>query len=259
MADKNLSQFVELSTAPDAGDWTFIWDTSANVSKKITRANWLKGDITTTGTVTAASFVGSGAGLDAATTTVAGVMSAADKVKLNGIAAGAGVTVNADWNSTTGASQILNKPTLGTAAALSVGTTSGTVAAGDDIRLTNTRTPTAHAATHQAGGTDSIKLDDLVTPDDNTDLDATTGRHGLLPKLGGGTTNFLRADGTWAAPTAQGSTATPVTGPYVSSHDDERGAVGAWSFNPAIAGGTYFTKISIDPHQWVSWSVAQEF
>jgi len=47
-----------------------------------------------------------------------------------------------------------------------------------------------------------IKLDDFATPDDNTDLDATTGRHGLLPKLGGGTTNFLRADGAWAAPGA---------------------------------------------------------
>jgi hypothetical protein len=45
-----------------------------------------------------------------------------------------------------------------------------------------------------------IKLDDLATPDDNTDLDAALTRHGLLPKLGGGTTNFLRADGTWAAP-----------------------------------------------------------
>ena len=46
----------------------------------------------------------------------------------------------------------------------------------------------------------NIKLDDLGTPDDNTDLDSTTLKHGLLPKLGGGSTNFLRADGTWAAP-----------------------------------------------------------
>lgn len=58
----------------------------------------------------------------------------------------------------------------------------------------------AHATTHQSGGSDAIKLDDLALPDDNTDLDATTSYHGLLPKLGGGTTNFLRADGTWAAP-----------------------------------------------------------
>jgi hypothetical protein len=51
-----------------------------------------------------------------------------------------------------------------------------------------------------------IKLDDLGTPDDNTDLNATTGHHGLLPKLGGGTTNFLRADGTWAAASGGGTT-----------------------------------------------------
>jgi hypothetical protein len=58
----------------------------------------------------------------------------------------------------------------------------------------------AHASRHQSGGADAIKLDDLAAPDDNTDLDATTSAHGLLPKLGGGTTNYLRADGTWAAP-----------------------------------------------------------
>jgi hypothetical protein len=46
----------------------------------------------------------------------------------------------------------------------------------------------------------NTKLDDLVAPDDNTDLNASTSKHGLLPKLGGGTANFLRADGTWAAP-----------------------------------------------------------
>lgn len=46
----------------------------------------------------------------------------------------------------------------------------------------------------------STKLDDFGAPDDNTDLNATTSAHGLCPKLGGGTTNFLRADGSWAAP-----------------------------------------------------------
>jgi len=62
------------------------------------------------------------------------------------------------------------------------------------------RDPNAHASSHQSGGGDSIKLDDLASPDDNTDLDSTISAHGLLPKLGGGTTNFLRADGTWNAP-----------------------------------------------------------
>lgn len=66
--------------------------------------------------------------------------------------------------------------------------------------LTGGGVPQAHASTHESGGSDPIKLDDLAAPDNNTDLDATTSAHGLLPKLGGGTVNFLRADGSWGAP-----------------------------------------------------------
>ena len=57
-----------------------------------------------------------------------------------------------------------------------------------------------HAAAHKAAGGDALLLDELGTPTDVTTLDATTALHGLLLKLGGGTTNFLRADGTWSAP-----------------------------------------------------------
>lgn len=39
----------------------------------------------------------------------------AEKTKLSGIEAGAEVNVNADWNSSSGDSQILNKPTIPTA------------------------------------------------------------------------------------------------------------------------------------------------
>lgn len=39
-----------------------------------------------------------------------------------------------------------------------------------------------------------------LTFTDITTANATTLLHGLLPKLGGGSTNFLRADGTWSAP-----------------------------------------------------------
>jgi hypothetical protein len=81
-----------------------------------------------------------------------------------------------------------------------LGTGAAQACAGNDSRLSDARTPTAHNTTHQSGGADAIKLDDLAAPDDNTDLDATVSAHGLLPKLGGGTTNYLRADGTWAAP-----------------------------------------------------------
>lgn len=46
-----------------------------------------------------------------ATPTVSGFQSAADKTKLDGIAAGAEVNVNADWNASSGDAEILNKPT----------------------------------------------------------------------------------------------------------------------------------------------------
>jgi hypothetical protein len=57
-----------------------------------------------------------------------------------------------------------------------------------------------HATRHQAGGADPIKLDDLAAPDDNIDLNASLTAHGLMQKFPGGTTTFLRADGTFAAP-----------------------------------------------------------
>jgi len=71
--------------------------------------------------------------------------------------------------------------------------------------------PQLHAAEHLLAGGDAIKLDDLASPDDNVDLNASTVKHGLLMKLGGGEINFLRADGTWAVP-AGGNGATTFLG-----------------------------------------------
>jgi len=42
---------------------------------------------------------------------------------------------------------------------LVIGTTAGTAAEGNDSRLSNARTPTAHAASHADGGTDEISVD----------------------------------------------------------------------------------------------------
>jgi len=44
-------------------------------------------------------------------------------------------------------------------ATLGIGTATGTVAAGDDSRFTNARAPTAHASTHNAGGSDALAID----------------------------------------------------------------------------------------------------
>lgn len=101
----------------------------------------------------------------------------AEKTKLAGVAAGAEVNVNADWNATSGDAQILNKPNLGGAAVLSVGTTAGTVAAGDHSHDT--------ATTGAAGfmsAADKTKLDELSNYTLPTASDSTLG--GI--KIGGG-------------------------------------------------------------------------
>ncbi|MEJ2671231.1 MAG: hypothetical protein P8168_03305 [Deltaproteobacteria bacterium] len=54
-----------------------------------------------------------------------------DKTKLDGIAAGAEVNVQSDWDAVAGDAQILNRPTLGTAATKDVGTGADEVASGD--------------------------------------------------------------------------------------------------------------------------------
>lgn len=70
------------------------------------------------------------------------------------------------------------------------------VADGADVTANNA--PQAHASSHQSGGGDSIKLDDLASPDDNTDLNVTTAAHGLVPKAPDNINQFLRGDGTWS-------------------------------------------------------------
>ncbi len=84
--------------------------------------------------------------------------------------------------------------TAGVLIVSSFGTGGNTFCVGNDSRLSNARTPTQHAMDSATYHTSS----------DITTLNATTSKHGFLRKLGGGSTNFLRADGTWAAPPGSG-------------------------------------------------------
>ena len=59
--------------------------------------------------------------------------------------------------------------------------------------------PKLHAARHASGGVDTIKLDDLATTDDNTDLNASTSKHGLMMKYPN-TQQRLKGTGAWADP-----------------------------------------------------------
>jgi hypothetical protein len=101
-----------------AGTNITITTDSATDSVTISASGGAAGVTSVTGT---APIVSSGGttpdiSISAATTSAAGSMSAADKTKLDGIAAGAEVNVNADWNAVSGDAQILNKPTLATVA-----------------------------------------------------------------------------------------------------------------------------------------------
>lgn len=53
---------------------------------------------------------------------------------------------------------------------LQLGATGTTAAAGNDARLSDSRTPTAHATSHKLGGTDLLRLDELALPTADVNL-----------------------------------------------------------------------------------------
>ena len=61
-----------------------------------------------------------------------------------------------------------------------------------------------HSSRHESGGSDAIKLDDLDSPEDNTNLNVSDSAHGLCPKLDNDTDHYLRGDGSWATPAGGG-------------------------------------------------------
>ena len=180
----------------------------------------------------------------AATTTVAGFMSGADKTKLDGIATGANnyvhpnhsgdVTSVGDGATTIAAGAVTNaklatmaantvkvNATAATAAPtdLAVGTNTvlgrvaGNIVAAQLVdaqvaaaTLTNAKLANVATATlkgRASAGTGSPE--DLTGTQATALLDTfTSAAKGLAPASGGGTTNFLRADGTWAAPAGGG-------------------------------------------------------
>lgn len=189
----------------------------------------------------------------------------------------------AAWWATITASALRTKAELGGAATLNVGTTAGTVAAGDDSRLSNSRTPTAHAASH-TNGTDDIqnataaqkglmtaayatKLDGIEAGaqvnvatnlsytaasrllESSTGTDVTlplfaSGAAGLVPASGGGTANFLRADGTFAAP-ASGGAIVKVVAAVKTDTATVTGTTPATVFSASITPASASNRIAI--------------
>jgi hypothetical protein len=111
-------------------------------------------------------------------------------------------TLNSDKEDTFSKNTAFNK---------NFGSAADTVCEGDDSRLSDDRTPTAHATSHESGGSDAIKLDDLAAPENNTDLNTSVSAHGLCPILDDDTDHFLSGDGSWSAPSGEITAAASLT------------------------------------------------
>lgn len=90
-----------------------------------------------------------------------------------------------------------------------------------------------------------ISPDDIgAAEDDHTHANATTYSAGFLPALGGGTTNFLRADGTWAKPPDTNTTYSNMSGATT-------GAAGKAGLVPAPSAGAATRYLRSDG----TWSI----
>ncbi|SHJ44399.1 hypothetical protein [Fibrobacter sp. UWP2] len=182
---------------------------------------WIKGLLSSESGV---NISGSSASCTGNAATATALSAGADRTKLDGIAAGAEVNVQSDWNQTTTTADdyIKNKPTLGTAAAKDVptsGNASNTqVVMGNDSRLTNSRTPTNHASsetTYGIGTTSNyghVKLatgdmngathaDGVAVSKNHTHSQYLTSHQDISGKLNKDASNAITGSGTGTAPT----------------------------------------------------------
>ena len=140
-----VNNYASLSGSPSTGDVALVKAATTGYSAGFYRYSgsawvFMGSAVTTVNTQTGAVVLDADDIDDGSTTHK--FTNASDITRLSGVAAGAEVNVNADWNSSSGDSQILNKPTLTSGTVTSVATTSdisgGTITSTGTIGLEDT-------------------------------------------------------------------------------------------------------------------------
>jgi len=91
---------------------------------------------------------------------------------------------------------------------------------GDDTRVYEAHTQTLSNKTLASScNLSAIKIDDLAAGDDNTDLNVSTSKHGLTPKLPNDATKYLDGTGAYTVPPS-GAAGAPTTSQYVTLATD---------------------------------------
>jgi hypothetical protein len=166
-----------------------------------------------------------------------------DAIKLDDLAA---PDDNSDLNASTSAHGLSPKATAPASGLRNVLAIDNAETAHSDKALFDATNPaalgTAAAGTAMAAARrDHVhtlpKLDDLATPDDNTDLNASATVHGLLPKLSNVATEFLNGQGGWTTPPAG------VTGNDTEVQFNDGGSIGA---DPGMVYNKTTNRLTVD-------------
>jgi hypothetical protein len=205
MADIKVTGLTELS-APVGGDMLEIVDDPGGtpISKKVTVANLL-----------AVAHTHAQSDVTDLTTDLAAKQATSAKNAASGYAGldGSSKLTGSQQTYGTGANTacVGNDSRLSDSRTPTAHATSHQNGGGDEVSvaglsglLADGQTPLAHATSHKSGGSDAVKLDELAAPTDVTTLDVSATAHGLCPKFPNNTTTFLRGDGTYAAPAGGG-------------------------------------------------------
>lgn len=187
--------------------------------------------------------------IQAASQTTDGYMSSADKNKLDSIESGAEVNVLSDWDSTTGDSQILNKPTFGSAA-FSEDSDFATAAQGDNADAafawgdhaeagyelaSDKGTANGYASLDGAGKVTASQLPSFV--DDVLEFSSLS----ALPDTGESGKIYVAID-TGKTYRWGGSSYTEISSGDVNSVNGETGVVELDTGDVSESGNLYFTK-----------------